>query len=390
LGLNGKIYVSLSDKTYLGVIDSPIQKNCNYIEHGVSLIDSTGIPKGGKAYFGLPTFLSDFFKGADFYCENTCQGDTTRFFLSADRSSIKGLPVWEIYDETGTTLIGTAYVNPVTLDGTYRFARAGLYLVRFQVDQFGVTVRQEQVISIHPILPINLPDTISICQGTPARLDAGEGDIYSWSNTPGADSLRNQDIYTAGNISVRVTDRYGCVNTDSTLIVVNPLPVLESVDITKADYGVANGSITLNMATGDTYDYKWVLFPNQNSNQLLNLPFGIYDVTVTSLATGCSLQIDSLLVDSEWIIPSAFSPNGGTRNEKWVIRILDYRQDCEVQVFDRSGKLVFLDEGSYDPWDGTYLNEGKKLPAGTYFYLIRIDRKDATAPPLRGTVTILR
>jgi gliding motility-associated-like protein len=390
LGLNGKIYVSLSGRAYLGVINSPIQKNCNYIEHGVSLLDSTGTVKGGKAYFGLPTILSDYFKGADFYCENTCQNDTTRFYLSADRSTIIGMPSWEIYNETGTTLIDAVKVNPVTLEGAYLFTRAGLYLIRFQVNQSGVTVKQEQLISIQPIRPIYLPDTISICKGSPAHLDAGEGASYSWSNDFGLDVGRYQDLYTAGIITVTVTNYNGCRNTDSTLIVVKPLPVLEGTDITKASYGVANGSITLNMAKDDTYDFNWVQFPGQNSNQLLNLPFGTYDLAITSKTTGCTLQIDSLLVDSEWIIPNAFSPNGGTRNEKWVIRILDYRQDCQVQVFDRSGKLVFIDEGSYDPWDGTYLNQGKKLPAGTYFYQIQIDRKDPNTPPERGTVTILR
>jgi gliding motility-associated-like protein len=73
-----------------------------------------------------------------------------------------------------------------------------------------------------------------------------------------------------------------------------------------------------------------------------------------------------------------------------VIKVLNNRPDCLVQVYDRSGKLVFQDDQFYEPWDGTYLNLGEKLPAGTYFYMVLIDRQDTNKPAMRGTVTILR
>jgi len=73
-----------------------------------------------------------------------------------------------------------------------------------------------------------------------------------------------------------------------------------------------------------------------------------------------------------------------------MIRILENRSTRLVQVFDASGKLVYYDDGSSTPWDGTYLNQGKKLPAGTYFYRLQVDKDAKNKPPLFGTVTILR
>jgi len=291
LGLNGKIYVSLSGKPYLGVINSPIQKNCNYVEEGASLLDNTGSTvKGGRAYFGLPTFLSDFFKAAEFYYENICQSDITKFYVSASRITLAGAPTWEIYDETGTVLIGKVNVDPITYEGTYKFAQAGTYLVRFKVPQFGSTIEQRQTITIHPIPPINLPDTTVMCQGSPAHLDAGEGAFYDWSDNRNLKVERFRDIYTAGKIGVTVTHYSGCSNTDTTLIVAQPLPVLENTEIVKATCGVANGSITLTMAAGDTYDFNWIQFPNYNSSSKPELPFGTYNVIITSKTTGCSLN----------------------------------------------------------------------------------------------------
>jgi len=291
LGLNGKIYVSLSGQPYLGVINSPIQKNCNYVEQGASLLDNTQTPAaGGRAYFGLPTFLSDFFKAADFYYESTCQNDTTRFYLSANRVTIAGKPTWEIYDESGNRYIDTATVDPDTWEGTYVFKQAGNYLIKFEVPQYGSTIRQEQVVTIHPIPPIDLPDTTSMCQGSPAHLDAGEGAFYDWSDNPNLKVERYRDIYTAGKIIVKVTHYSGCYNIDSTLIVPKPLPVLVNEDISFATCGMSNGSITLTMATGDTYDYAWTKFPQINSNRLTDLPVGTYEVVITSQTTSCQIK----------------------------------------------------------------------------------------------------
>jgi gliding motility-associated-like protein len=289
LGPNGKIYVSLSGQPYLGVINSPIQQDCHYLEHGASLMNNaTG--EGGKAYFGLPTFLSDFFQAAQFYYENTCQNDFTNFYMSANKYTIDGLPSWDIYDETGNILIGKATVDPQTFEGSYRFTIPGKYLVKFKVNQFGGIITQDQLITVHPLPELNFPDTTSMCKGSPALLDAGDGAFYRWRDNQNLNVDRYRTIYNPGKYSVTVTSYNGCSNTDSTVVEETPLPVIKDTLVSLAGCGIANGSITLDMDLGaDQYDFVWKQFPANNTNRAQNLSFGVYDVTITSRITGCSL-----------------------------------------------------------------------------------------------------
>lgn len=288
LGLNGKIYVSLAGQPYLGKINSPIQKNCDYIETGVVLKNNeTG--EGGKAYYGLPTFLSDFFKEAKFYYENTCQNDLTRFYLST-KVGLDGLPAWRILDATGT-FIANATVDPVTLEGTYRFSQPGTYKVQLIASQFGspITPIPEQEVIIFELPKINWPDTTRMCQGVPVTLDAGDGAFYNWSDNPNLNVVRSRIIYQPGKYVVTVTHYSDCSNTDSTYIKQEPLPVIKDTLITAAACGSSNGSIELIMdRSPDQFKFIWTGYPD-TTNLLSHLPGGVYEVNITSRTTGCSI-----------------------------------------------------------------------------------------------------
>jgi gliding motility-associated-like protein len=82
-------------------------------------------------------------------------------------------------------------------------------------------------------------------------------------------------------------------------------------------------------------------------------------------------------------VPNTFTPNGDGFNDDWGIDDLRYYQGAKVAVYERSGKRVFYTESPDIRWDGTYL--GKKLPTGTYFWLISLDETNETR---RGVLTI--
>ncbi len=125
----------------------------------------------------------------------------------------------------------------------------------------------------------------------------------------------------------------------------------------------------------------------QTSRRLTNLPLGEYPVWVTD-AKGCrSYAILELeLGHMTYSIPNAFTPNGDGINETWLIAVLDNKPEALVQVYDRTGRLLFESQGPYTAWDGRDL-EGNPLPMGSYFYLIRVNPGDR---PVTGTVTIIR
>lgn len=82
-------------------------------------------------------------------------------------------------------------------------------------------------------------------------------------------------------------------------------------------------------------------------------------------------------------IPSAFTPNGDSINDRWNIPNLTYDSNCTVNIFDRYGHNLFNSKGYTIPWDGT--KNGQAIAAGTYYYII-----DTHGKKHSGSITIIR
>ncbi|MCC6461659.1 MAG: gliding motility-associated C-terminal domain-containing protein [Saprospiraceae bacterium] len=77
----------------------------------------------------------------------------------------------------------------------------------------------------------------------------------------------------------------------------------------------------------------------------------------------------------ECLIPSIITPNGDGANDIFVIppQCLvggEGESDSEVTIFNQWGDQVYHKQPYDNTWDGTY--NGEPLPAGTYFYLVRL------------------
>lgn len=102
---------------------------------------------------------------------------------------------------------------------------------------------------------------------------------------------------------------------------------------------------------------------------------------VTFSVLGCDFDVQNV-----------FSPNDDGINDVFI----PYNQQgvdfYNFQVYDRWGVLVHQSEDGQ--WDGTFKNQGKKVPEGVYFYTIEYQFVSARGIPLReqkvGTVTVLR
>ncbi|MCB9168957.1 MAG: gliding motility-associated C-terminal domain-containing protein [Flavobacteriales bacterium] len=103
---------------------------------------------------------------------------------------------------------------------------------------------------------------------------------------------------------------------------------------------------------------------------------------------GCT-DVDSVLITvvPDINIPSGFSPNDDGWNDVWEIDRIDMFPDCEVEVYNRWGELLFQSVGYKEPWDGKY--NGSYVPVGTYYYAIRLN--DPEFPdPYTGPLTVIR
>lgn len=150
---------------------------------------------------------------------------------------------------------------------------------------------------------------------------------------------------------------------------------------------------------GSKYLYEWTPTTSLNSPNATQ-PIANPDITteyvvkVSSLLSKC-FATDKIIITvrSTLNIPSAFTPNSDTINDTWVIldnnREFNDYPEIEVKIFNRWGGEIFhsIGSGSYQtkPFDG--IQDGQRLPAGTYFYVIK---PSPDVPNLTGYVTIVR
>ena len=127
-----------------------------------------------------------------------------------------------------------------------------------------------------------------------------------------------------------------------------------------------------NAIIGDRYQWTPTSFLDDATllNPIASPPTTVtYTIQVTS-SKNC-INTDQVLVTvfDKLYIPTAFTPNGDGKNDRWTIPNLDLADGTIVQVFDRSGLLVYTASTTAVNWDGTY--KGSPLPSGVYVYLIK-------------------
>ena len=242
----------------------------------------------------------------------------------------------------------------------------------------------------------------SVCQGSAVSFTAfvvngGNAATYQWFINGNAvytgwqvfstNVLNDKDV-----INCIYSSTAGCVVTvpsnNSITMNVHALPV---INLAKDTVVYLGNKLLLNatVISADTVTYLWTPNVWLDSDTLLNPTASpqtniSYQLQVSS-SVNCtaSASINVLLLNIK--IPNAFSPNGDNINDKWIIDgLIDYK-NCSVEVFSRSGQIVFHSIGYNQPWDGT--RNGKPLPMGTYYYFI--DPKNGI-PPFSGAITILR
>jgi gliding motility-associated-like protein len=206
---------------------------------------------------------------------------------------IVGRPTWNVFDASGVNFIGEIAVD-ATLDGKFKFPGPGKYIVELRVQQYGYPepTIQRQEITIHQLPELNFPDETPLCKGSEALLDAGYGAFYDWKDNPNLTVERYRKIQMPGKYVVTVRHYNGCMNTDSTMVVEKPLPVVVDTVIGKAACGYDNGSIRLIMEKDTSqFRFDWKDMPDNHSNEANGLKGGVYEVVVSSKETGCSLPL---------------------------------------------------------------------------------------------------
>ena len=82
-----------------------------------------------------------------------------------------------------------------------------------------------------------------------------------------------------------------------------------------------------------------------------------------------------------------FSPNADGVGDYWQVTKIDEYPQCGVTIYDDKGVKVYEAKPYQNNWEGTFTN-GKQLPDGVYYYIIRCDGEESV--PRTGSITVLR
>ena len=182
----------------------------------------------------------------------------------------------------------------------------------------------------------------------------------------------------------------GCVSDTALMnIPVYPMPQLQ---LTKKVSVMLGDSMQLipQWVSGQNIFYKWIPALYLNSDTVKS-PYTkpVEDITYQLQVTGdgyCmvadTVQVKVLRTPE---IPNVFSPNGDGIYDTWQVRYLQDYPNSTIQIFNRTGRVVYATTGNGKPWDGTF--EGKPVPVATYYYVINLNNGK---PPLAGSVTVIR
>jgi gliding motility-associated-like protein len=80
------------------------------------------------------------------------------------------------------------------------------------------------------------------------------------------------------------------------------------------------------------------------------------------------------------------SPNNDGPNELWVVENIQTYPQCGIAIYDDKGVRVYEAKPYQNNWDGTF--NGKRLPDGVYYYIIRCDGEESV--PRSGSITLIR
>ncbi len=264
--------------------------------------------------------------------------------------------------------------------------------VSYRGDACATTATKQIKVSAPPTATITTPGGVfEICDGESITLAVSDTfSEYKWG--PNGETTPTIEATEDATYSVQLKNSIGCKITVSHKVDIKPAP---NISITAEKNPINLGEETKLSATAGFAAYEWTPvdgLDDATSQTPIAKPTLPTEYTVTVVGeNGCpgsaKLLLDVILDNPTNLlqISNFFSPNGDDTNPFWTVKPDVIVQKCGVTIFDEKGVKVFDAKPYNNDWDGT--SNGKKLPDGVYYYVIRCDGDSASKS---GSITILR
>ena len=212
---------------------------------------------------------------------------------------------------------------------------------------------------------------------------------YLWSTGATTSTL---PIEEAGEYSVTVKATNGCELKASKTITALPGPEItiqakpEVIDEGQSVQLEASGLETYSWTPAETLTDATL--PNPVAVPLMSITYTVSGKDNNNCKGTASVDVK---VRGEAIVKKLkpenfFSPNEDLYSPYWKVEKIDEYPQCEVAVYDDKGVRVFTAKPYMNDWDGSF--NGKRLPDGVYYYIIRCEGEESA--PRSGSITLLR
>lgn len=276
-----------------------------------------------------------------------------------------------------------------------KYADTGLYTLR-QIFYFGCVSLDTFYLKVYPATTISAQPVYSVCEGRSVSLSASGDGTFLWIPSTGLSNNKIANPLASPHDSIQykvvVTNSYGCK--DSTLVDVNVFrnpKVNAGTDKTviRGDTLQLNGTVT-----GTAVNFLWAPSTFMNNNQLLNpivAPQQDIMYTLSAHSTvGCGDADASIKIKvyNDIYFPTAFTPNGDGKNDRFRVIAADGYKLIKFQVYNRWGEVVYDAKDFSTGWDGIY--KGLPQPSDVYTYYLEISSTKNKILTRKGVVVLLR
>lgn len=262
------------------------------------------------------------------------------------------------------------------------------------------TASSTVTVTVNALPAATASNDTSICDNSTIYLNAGGGQSYGWTPTTGLNDPALQQPaaspHTTTTYTVTVTDINGCTDTEDVLVSVNLQPVSDfDIDPMKTKANCDGVSQTFINRSTNADNYLWDLgssFTTTDEEPTYLYPFGSSpEIILISYNNFCSDTLrkninNGTVADFVKNVPNVFTPNNDGINDCYDLGSQNEFYGCSSwKILNRWGETVFESKQQNDCWNGKRDSDGSEMPAGTYFYLVKI--KDSVS---QGTVLLTR
>ena len=129
----------------------------------------------------------------------------------------------------------------------------------------------------------------------------------------------------------------------------------------------AEGKLELLYTSYNPIDSVYLHYPEESIA-------GCYALTAVDSSNNESEITTKICIDNctYYELPNVFTPNGDNINDLVIPGPYKFIQKVEMKIYNRWGVLVFQTENPDIEWDGRYMENGKMLTPGVYYYVCNV------------------